>query len=228
MGLLSLKCPSCGANLNVKEGRDDYFCQYCGAKLEYAKQRIELSGTVNVSGMANEATLLERAFLYAEDSNFNDAKVYFNKVLDINPRNAKAYMGLLICKLGIRTIDDLQNYDYPISQHEEYQKAVRFAGLKEKQQYDSLNTSLLERYISMMSSRRAEIEELNNKIISDKKIGNDNRINISRLKAKETILLTILIIIIILDLLSVTGIILEPPFAIIFLVILGNSCIFCH
>lgn len=130
MGLLSLKCPSCGANLNVKEGRDDYFCQYCGAKLEYAKQRIELSGTVNVSGMANEATLLERAFLYAEDSNFNDAKVYFNKVLDINPRNAKAYMGLLICKLGIRTIDDLQNYDYPISQHEEYQKAVRFAGLK--------------------------------------------------------------------------------------------------
>jgi len=127
---------------------------------------------------------------------------------------------------GIRTIDDLQNYDYPISQHEEYQKAVRFAGSKEKQQYDLLNTSLLERYKSMMSSRRAEIEELNNKIISDKKIGNDNRVYISRLKAKETILLMILIILIILDVINVILIFTASPFAIIFLVILGIPAFF--
>jgi len=30
---IKLKCPSCGADLNVDNGLDTFFCQYCGAKI---------------------------------------------------------------------------------------------------------------------------------------------------------------------------------------------------
>ncbi len=33
MKLLTLKCPSCGGQLSVEEGRDFIFCQYCGTKI---------------------------------------------------------------------------------------------------------------------------------------------------------------------------------------------------
>lgn len=33
MKLISLKCPECNANLQIEEGRDKYFCQYCGAEI---------------------------------------------------------------------------------------------------------------------------------------------------------------------------------------------------
>lgn len=31
--LISLKCPECGANLSVEEGRTQVFCSYCGTKI---------------------------------------------------------------------------------------------------------------------------------------------------------------------------------------------------
>ena len=31
--LLELKCPRCGADLNVEDDREILFCQYCGAKI---------------------------------------------------------------------------------------------------------------------------------------------------------------------------------------------------
>jgi len=31
--LIALKCPGCGAVLNIEEGREQAFCTYCGAKI---------------------------------------------------------------------------------------------------------------------------------------------------------------------------------------------------
>jgi len=33
MRLVQYKCPSCGANVHVEEGKDRYFCSNCGAEL---------------------------------------------------------------------------------------------------------------------------------------------------------------------------------------------------
>ena len=33
ISFISLKCPECGANLEVKEGYKHIFCSYCGAKI---------------------------------------------------------------------------------------------------------------------------------------------------------------------------------------------------
>ena len=31
--LVSVKCPECGAMLDIEEGRDQAFCTHCGAKV---------------------------------------------------------------------------------------------------------------------------------------------------------------------------------------------------
>lgn len=32
LNVISLKCPECGATLNIEQGRQQAFCTYCGAK----------------------------------------------------------------------------------------------------------------------------------------------------------------------------------------------------
>lgn len=46
MALKTLICPRCGANLSVEEGKDAYFCSYCGTKFEPEVQKVEVSGKV--------------------------------------------------------------------------------------------------------------------------------------------------------------------------------------
>lgn len=31
--MIPLKCPSCGAKMEVSEGKEEYFCSYCGEKI---------------------------------------------------------------------------------------------------------------------------------------------------------------------------------------------------
>lgn len=45
---------------------------------------------------ANVAPLLERAFMFLEDGNWQEADQYCEKVLDQDPKNAQAYLGKLI------------------------------------------------------------------------------------------------------------------------------------
>lgn len=40
MGFKIMKCPACGADLNIETDRDYLFCQFCGAKLMRDDQRI--------------------------------------------------------------------------------------------------------------------------------------------------------------------------------------------
>ncbi|MCF0133064.1 MAG: hypothetical protein HUJ72_04290 [Blautia sp.] len=50
VSLVQLKCPSCGADLEIQEGRDYTFCQFCGTKVqiqndhEYVYRHIDEAG----------------------------------------------------------------------------------------------------------------------------------------------------------------------------------------
>ena len=50
LNLVSLKCPECGASLEVEEGRESCFCSYCGAKVvvnndnEFVYRHIDEAG----------------------------------------------------------------------------------------------------------------------------------------------------------------------------------------
>lgn len=51
---ISLKCPECGATLDVEEGKKFYFCNYCGSKI-----LIDDGNTNNTNRIVDEARIRE-------------------------------------------------------------------------------------------------------------------------------------------------------------------------
>ena len=83
-------------------------------------------GAVN----ANIAPLLERAFLFLEDGKWQDANIYCEKVLDIYPKNAEAYLGKLMADLQVRSRNQLADCAEPFDDRENYGKVLRFGDEK--------------------------------------------------------------------------------------------------
>ena len=51
MKVKSLKCPECGANLEIEDGRTSCYCQYCGCKLilDDEKQEYTINKNININ-----------------------------------------------------------------------------------------------------------------------------------------------------------------------------------
>ena len=68
MNIISVRCPSCGASLNIEEGRTRCFCQYCGTPIaiddgsvnvnQHIEQKISYTGD-HISIIRDEAKLKE-------------------------------------------------------------------------------------------------------------------------------------------------------------------------
>ena len=72
------------------------------------------------------APLLERVFLFLEDGKWQDANTYCEKVLDIDPKNVKAYLGKLMAELQVRNRKELANCAEPFDDRDSYSKLLRF------------------------------------------------------------------------------------------------------
>lgn len=65
MKLITLKCPECGATLNLDGSRKEYFCTYCGAKIlldeEIQRQDIKIENRiVDEAAIEKEKTKQEK------------------------------------------------------------------------------------------------------------------------------------------------------------------------
>lgn len=77
---------------------------------------------------ANTAPLLKRAFIFLEDGDWSSADEYCEKVLDLDPECAQAYLGKLMAELRVRKVDDLANCEQPFDGKDNYRKVMRFGG----------------------------------------------------------------------------------------------------
>ncbi|MBR6696276.1 MAG: TIR domain-containing protein [Oscillospiraceae bacterium] len=93
---------------------------------ENAPQQTIIRETVVSSGSADTAPLLKRAFMFLEDGDFKSAEEYCEKVLDINPECAEAYLGKLMVDFKIDRKENFKNLDKPFSDNINYQKIMRF------------------------------------------------------------------------------------------------------
>ena len=73
------------------------------------------------------APLLKRISLFLEDGDWQRADVYCEKVLDIAPDCAEAYLGKLMAELRVPTQDKLKYCAKPLEDNENYQKILHFA-----------------------------------------------------------------------------------------------------
>ena len=68
--------------------------------------------TTPIAAVATPASLLKRALMFLEECDFTSAAEYCERVLDINPEEARAYLYLLLSKRGCRTEKDLIDITY--------------------------------------------------------------------------------------------------------------------
>lgn len=98
----------------------------------------------------NTAPLLKRAFMFLEDKNWKEADEYCEKVLDMDPECAEAYLGKLLAELKLQRKEDLEKQAKPFNNSNNYQKAVRFG--------DETLTSLLKSYEVNVGKRLEKIK----------------------------------------------------------------------
>lgn len=94
---------------------------------------------------ANTAPLLKRAFIFLEDGDWDSADEYCEKVLDLDPECAQAYLGKLMADLRVRKVDDLANCEQPFDDKDNYRKVMRFG--------DETLRDTLEGYITHINDR---------------------------------------------------------------------------
>ena len=83
---------------------------------------------------SSTAPLLRRAFMFLEDGNWQEADEYCEKVLDLDPECAEAYLGKLMAEMQVRKREDLADCPLPFDDHGDYQKVLRFSDNKLKEE----------------------------------------------------------------------------------------------
>ena len=101
----------------------------------------------------NTEPLLKRAFMFLEDGKWNDADEYCEKVLDLDPENARAYLGKLMAELNVKKESVLKNSALPFDNSDNYQKTYRFA--------DSTLRAKLDEDIKFINARNEEARKQN-------------------------------------------------------------------
>ncbi len=94
------------------------------------KETVAAPQTVVVQGngaVSSVEPLLKRARMFLEDGNFQGANEYAEKVLDLEPENADAYIVKLCCETEKKSEKDLGNDAKAFWTHASYVKAKRFA-----------------------------------------------------------------------------------------------------
>ena len=115
--------------------------------------------TVVTGGNTNTAPLLKRAFMFLEDGDWQSADEYCEKVLDIEPECARAYLGKLMAELEVRKQELLGNQAEEFTDSINYQKACRFADDELKSALDDYSKNVI--YLKAQRTMTVAKEESN-------------------------------------------------------------------
>lgn len=113
-----------------------------------APQGVRVENATVETNAPGVTSLLKRAALFLEDGDTASAREYYDRVLDIDPECAEAYMGKVCAETGCRKESNLGALNYCVDMRGDWQKAVRFASAAQKQKYEGY-----------MASVRARVEE---------------------------------------------------------------------
>ncbi|MCR4813894.1 MAG: toll/interleukin-1 receptor domain-containing protein [Lachnospiraceae bacterium] len=99
----------------------------------------------NNGNTVNADSLLKRAFLFLEDGNWSNADNYFERVLDIDAENARAYLGKLIVEQHVNRPEALANCAQPLENSSNYKNIIRFGDNDLAAQIKGYNDFIIER-----------------------------------------------------------------------------------
>lgn len=89
-------------------------------------EQVNDNFSANPSG-SNINTFLKRVSMFLEDKNWKGADEYCEKVLDIDPECAEAYLGKLMAELQVSKQENLADSEDSFEENNNYQNAIRFS-----------------------------------------------------------------------------------------------------
>jgi hypothetical protein len=92
MKLIVLRCPGCGAAIDVPENGALVNCKFCGSSVS--------AGNASPSVEQQIENLMEIAYAAIKSRNFEEGVEYCNRVLELDSRNVKALWGKAVAKLN--------------------------------------------------------------------------------------------------------------------------------
>lgn len=108
-------------------------------------KRQESNKEENLSSNPRVNSLLKRAFNFLEDEEWERAYDYSEKVLDIDPDNAQAYLVQLLYNFEISHVEDLVDCDEEFDDYGIYEKIMCYGDSKLKKQLKSIAKTIRER-----------------------------------------------------------------------------------
>ena len=106
--------------------------------------KVEEKPIAVIQNGVNYSALLERAQILIEDGDTKKADSLLEKVLNNDPKNAKAYFYKLLIDLNVKSADELNNFTRRISDEPNYIKACRYADAAMKAELDGYSSRIEE------------------------------------------------------------------------------------
>lgn len=100
--LTPIKCPNCGADIEVNKELEKAICQYCGETvlIKNVIQNAQFSHKAKVDGIDTNDERIERAQKHIKLKEYNDAIRILQQITYNDKFNCEAYAYLLIAKIG--------------------------------------------------------------------------------------------------------------------------------
>lgn len=119
---------------------------------------IPQNNTTNSNG--NVDALLKRAYIACEDGDFAKADSFAEKVLNINPELADAYVVKLLAECKVRKLDGLRTYSAVVKAKSNFQRAYKYAKPDLKSQLTAISKENIEyiNYYPIYSKAKGYIE----------------------------------------------------------------------
>ena len=120
--------------------------------------------TLVTATAANKENLVKRAYMFLEDGEFETADSYFDKILDIDIEDSRAYIGKLLAECKLRNEEEIRNLPQTVTDDKNFKKAIRFATPEQKAHYEALNGAIVAR----IEEEKREIAEQHAKLKAER------------------------------------------------------------
>ncbi|MBE6910982.1 MAG: TIR domain-containing protein [Ruminococcaceae bacterium] len=102
----------------------------------------KLGTATEKSFSGNAGALTKRGYLFLEDKDFESAAEYFERALDENPEDAKAYFGKVLVALRISSAEELEGLFVDLGAYKDFAKALRFAVGQDKAYFENIKENM--------------------------------------------------------------------------------------
>lgn len=136
---------------------DDRYDRYDRDHDRYDRDNEHREARAAAQTHGETSTLLRRVSIFLDNQGWESADIYCEKVLDIDPENADAYIGKILAELHCSNEAQLENQNTPLERLPAYKNAVRFADEECAHRLTERNRAIKER-LERAERERAERE----------------------------------------------------------------------